>query len=89
MRLGIKGKQVLGVSSIVGAVVVILSVLDLARVASVRLDESRAHADLLANAIYHRARAARPRPFSPPPLQPPPQAPKPPLRHRALRNPRP
>ena len=58
MRLGIKGKQVLGVTSIVGAVVVILSVLDLARVASVRLDESRARADLLANAIYHRARAA-------------------------------
>ena len=58
MRLGIKAKQVLGVTSIVGAVVVILSAIDLARVASVRLDETRARADLLANAIYHRARAA-------------------------------
>ena len=33
MRLGIKGKQVLGVTSIVGAVVVVLSVLHLARLA--------------------------------------------------------
>ena len=55
MRLGIKGKQVLGVTSIVGAVVVVLSVLHLARLASVSLDESRARADLLAKAIYHRA----------------------------------
>jgi len=58
MRVGIKGKQVFGVTSIVGAVVVILSGLDLARVASVRLDEGRDRAGLLANAIYHRARAA-------------------------------
>jgi signal transduction histidine kinase len=55
MRLGIKGKQVLGVTSIVGVVVVVLSVLHLARLASVSLDESRARAELLANAIYHRA----------------------------------
>jgi signal transduction histidine kinase len=55
MRLGIKGKQVLGVTSIVGTVVVVLSVLHLARLASVSLDESRARAELLANAIYHRA----------------------------------
>ena len=55
MRLGIKGKQVLGVTAIVGAVVVVLSVLHLARLASVSLDESRARAELLANAIYHRA----------------------------------
>jgi signal transduction histidine kinase len=55
MRLGIKGKQVLGVTSIVGAVVVVLSVLHLARLASVSLDESQARAELLANAIYHRA----------------------------------
>jgi signal transduction histidine kinase len=55
MRLGIKGKQVLGVTSIVGAVVVVLSLLHLARLASVSLDESRARAELLANAIYHRA----------------------------------
>src|SRR5262245_23058130 len=56
MRLGIKGKQVLGVTSIVSAVVVILSLLHLARLASVGLEESRARAELLANAIFHRAR---------------------------------
>jgi signal transduction histidine kinase len=56
MRLGIKGKQVLGVTSIVGAVVVILSLFYLSRLAKVSLDESRAHAELLSHAIYHRAR---------------------------------
>jgi signal transduction histidine kinase len=56
MRLGIKGKQVLGVTSIVGTVVVILSVVNLARLASVSLDESRSRADLLAKAIFHRGR---------------------------------
>jgi signal transduction histidine kinase len=56
MRLGIKGKQVLGVTVIVGAVVVVLSLMHLAGLAAVSLDESRARAELLANAIYHRAR---------------------------------
>jgi signal transduction histidine kinase len=56
MRLGIKAKQVLGVTSIVGTVVVVLSVLHLARLASVALEESQARAELLANAIYQRAR---------------------------------
>src|SRR3954466_3431104 len=55
MRLGIKGKQVLGVTSIVVVVVVVLSVLNLARLAKVSLDESQARAELLANAVYHRA----------------------------------
>ena len=55
MRLGIKGKQVLGVTAIVGVVVVVLSVLHLARLASVSLDESRARAQVLAKAIYQRA----------------------------------
>ena len=55
MRLGIKGKQVFGVTSIVGAVVLVLSVMHLAWLATVSLDESRARAELLANAIYHRA----------------------------------
>jgi signal transduction histidine kinase len=56
MRLGIKGKQVLGVTSLVSVVVVVLSVQHLARLASVGLGESRARAELLANAIFHRAR---------------------------------
>jgi signal transduction histidine kinase len=56
MRLGIKGKQVLGVTTIVGAVVVVLSLMHLARLAQVSLDESRSRAELLGNAIYHRAR---------------------------------
>src|SRR3954449_2467599 len=55
MRLGIKGKQVVGVTSIVVVVVVVLSVLNLARLAKVSLDESQARAELLANAVYHRA----------------------------------
>src|SRR5436190_1566977 len=55
MRLGIKGKQVLGVTTIVGAVVVVLSLMHLARLAQVSLDESRSRAELLASAIYHRA----------------------------------
>ena len=56
MRLGIKGKQVLGVTSIVGAVVVLLSVFYLAGLARISLEESRARANLVADAIYHRAR---------------------------------
>ena len=44
MRLGIKAKQVLGVTSIVAAVVVLLSLQHLARLASVSLEESRARA---------------------------------------------
>jgi signal transduction histidine kinase len=56
MKLGIKGKQVLGVTSLVVVVVVVLSVLHLSRLAWVSTEESRARAELLANAIYHRAR---------------------------------
>jgi signal transduction histidine kinase len=56
VRLGIKGKQVLGVTSIVVAVVVVLTLLHLATLARVRLEESQARADLLAKAIFHRAR---------------------------------
>ncbi len=55
MRLGLKGKQVFGVTSIVGAVVVILSLVNLARLARVSLEESQARAELLAKAILHRA----------------------------------
>src|SRR4051812_6401710 len=55
MRLGIKGKQVLGVTSIVSAVVVILSLLHLATLARVGLEESRARAEFVANAVADRA----------------------------------
>jgi signal transduction histidine kinase len=55
MRLGIKGKQVLGVTSIVAAVVVALSLLHLATLARVSLAESKSRAELLADAIYTRA----------------------------------
>ena len=57
MRLGIKAKQVLGVTAIVGAVVVALSLWHLASLARVGLEESRARAELVSNAIFHRARA--------------------------------
>jgi signal transduction histidine kinase len=57
MRLGIKGKQVLGVTSIVSAVVVILSLLHLATLARVGLGESRSRAELVADAIVPRASA--------------------------------
>jgi signal transduction histidine kinase len=56
VRLGIKGKQVLGVTAIVGTVVVVLSLMHLARLARVSLDESKARAELLAMAVFHRAR---------------------------------
>jgi len=56
MRLGIKGKQVLYVTSIVGAFVVVLSLMYLTRLAQVSLQESRSRAELMENAIFHRAR---------------------------------
>src|SRR6516162_9513432 len=56
MRLGIKGKQVFGVTSLVGVVVVILSLLHLARLARVSLEESKARAELLSKAVFQRAR---------------------------------
>lgn len=57
MRLGLKGKQVLGISAIVGAIVGLLSLLHLATLARVKLEESRARAELLSNAIFQRAQA--------------------------------
>jgi signal transduction histidine kinase len=56
MRLGIKGKQVLGVTTIVGIVVVVASGLQLAQLARVNLSETHARAELLARAVYNRAR---------------------------------
>jgi signal transduction histidine kinase len=58
MRLGIKGKQVLGVTLIVGAVAAGLSLMHLARLAGTNLSESGSRAELVSNAIFHRAREA-------------------------------
>jgi signal transduction histidine kinase len=55
MRLGIKGKQVLYVTSIVGAFVVILSGFYLAQLLQVSLKESHARADAVASQIFNRA----------------------------------
>jgi signal transduction histidine kinase len=55
VRLGIKGKQVLGVTLIVGAVAAGLSLMHLARLARVSLDESKSRAELVGKAIFHRA----------------------------------
>ena len=56
MRLSIKTKQVLGVTSIVGLAVVVLSGFYLVSLAHIYLVESKARGDLLARAIYQRAR---------------------------------
>ena len=56
MHLGIKAKQIGGVSLIVGLAVVALSLLHVTFVARVLLEESRARAELLANTIFQRAK---------------------------------
>jgi signal transduction histidine kinase len=53
--LSIKQKQVLGVTSMVTVLVLVLGVLHLASLAATRLEESRSRAELLAYAIYHQA----------------------------------
>ena len=57
MRLSIKTKQVAGVTAIVGLAVIVLSAFYLSSLTRVRLQESRARGELLANAIFHRAQA--------------------------------
>jgi signal transduction histidine kinase len=67
MRLSLKTRQVAGVTSIVGLAVVMLGGLYVSGVARVRLEESRARGQFLANAIFHRARevaAANPDPYA-------------------------
>src|SRR4029453_19629763 len=56
MRLGIKAKQIAGVTAIVGLAIAALSAMHLARLARVGLLESHARGQLLANTIFHRAR---------------------------------
>jgi signal transduction histidine kinase len=60
MRLTIKAKQIAGVVTIVGLSVVALSVLHLASIAHVSLEESGARGELLGLAIYNRAREVVP-----------------------------
>lgn len=56
MRIGIKGKQIAGVTAIVGLAVVVLSALNVARLGRVVLTQSESRGQLLASAIFHRAR---------------------------------
>jgi signal transduction histidine kinase len=56
VRLGIKGKQIAGVTAIVGVAVAVLSALYVTRLAEVVLQESYARGLLLSNLIFHRAR---------------------------------
>ncbi len=55
MRIGIKAKQVAAVTSIVGLTVVAVSALQIASLARVSVQASRERANILINAIYHRA----------------------------------
>ena len=56
MRLGIKGKQIAGVTAIVGIAVLVLSGLYVTGLVDVVLRGSLARGQLLSNAIFHRAR---------------------------------
>lgn len=56
MHLGIKAKQIGGVSLIVGLAVVVLSLLHVTFVARVLLQESRSRGELMANIIFQRAK---------------------------------
>jgi signal transduction histidine kinase len=65
MRLNIKTKQVLGVTSTVGAVVVALSLYHLGTLAKFSLQESKARGLLLSRAVYQRAQGITPRATDP------------------------
>lgn len=56
LRFGIKGKQVLYVTSLVTVLMVVVSVLYLARLAQLSLAESQARAEMLAQTLFYRAR---------------------------------
>jgi len=60
VRLGIRGKQIAGVTAIVAVAVTALSVLHVTQLAQVVLRESHARGELLSNAIFHRAREVVP-----------------------------
>ena len=56
LRLGIQAKQIAGVTAIVGVAVVALSGLYVTRLTRLVLHEAHARAELISNAILHRAR---------------------------------
>ena len=56
MRVGIRAKQVIGVTAIVGLTVAGLSAFHMARLSSIVLEQSHARVELLANTVFHRAR---------------------------------
>jgi signal transduction histidine kinase/HAMP domain-containing protein len=56
MRLGIRAKQIAGVTTIVGVAVVALSAFFVTRVSRVMLHESHARGQMLASQVFHRAR---------------------------------
>lgn len=56
MHLSIKQKQVLSVTSLVAVVAVVMSVMHLSVLARVLLEESRGRGEVLATAVFHRAR---------------------------------
>ena len=56
MRLGIKAKQIAGVTAIVGLAIVALSAINLTRLARVVVHESHTRGQLLSKTIFHRAR---------------------------------
>jgi signal transduction histidine kinase len=57
MRLGIKAKQVLGVTTIVGVVVVALTGMHVIRLSELSINEIHSRADVIAKAIFQRAHA--------------------------------
>jgi signal transduction histidine kinase/HAMP domain-containing protein len=60
VRVGIRTKQIAGVTAIVGVAVVLLSAFYVSRLSRVVLDENKARGELLVNAILHRAREVAP-----------------------------
>ena len=56
MWIGIRAKQVAGVTAIVGLTIAGLSAFHMARLSSIVLEESHARVELLANTVFHRAR---------------------------------
>jgi signal transduction histidine kinase len=61
VRLGIRAKQIAGVTAIVGTFVVVLSAVYVSRLGGVVLRENQKMAQLLANQIFHRVREVVPR----------------------------